>query len=159
EEATTTVAKIEFQVGRTGASTPVARSEPVFVGGVTVTNVTSHNIDEVRRKDVRVGDTVVVRRAGDVIPVVVRVVKHVADDAPQIELPAKCPVCGSQVVRAEGEAAARCTGGFTCRAQRQEALRHFAARRAMDIEGLGDKIVEQLVEQDLVKSPADSYAL
>ncbi len=159
EEATTTVAKIEFQVGRTGALTPVARLEPVFVGGVTVTNVTLHNIDEVRRKDVRVGDTVVVRRAGDVIPEVVRVVKHVSDDAPQIELPAKCPVCGSQVVRAEGEAAARCTGGFTCRAQRQEALRHFAARRAMDIEGLGDKIVEQLVEQDLVKSPADLYAL
>ncbi len=159
EEATTTVLKIEFQVGRTGALTPVARLEPVFVGGVTVTNVTLHNIDEVRRKDVRVGDTVVVRRAGDVIPEVVRVVKHLSDDAPQIELPAVCPVCGSAVIQAEGEAVARCTGGFTCRAQRQEALRHFAGRRAMDIEGLGDKIIEQLVEQDLVKSPADLYTL
>jgi DNA ligase (NAD+) len=159
EEATTTVLKIEFQVGRTGALTPVARLEPVFVGGVTVTNVTLHNIDEVRRKDVRVGDTVVVRRAGDVIPEVVRVVKHLSDDAPQIELPAVCPVCGSAVIQAEGEAVARCTGGFTCRAQRQEALRHFAGRRAIDIEGLGDKIIEQLVEQDLVKSPADLYTL
>ena len=159
EEATTSVLKIEFQVGRTGALTPVARLEPVFVGGVTVTNVTLHNIDEVRRKDVRVGDTVVVRRAGDVIPEVVRVVKHVSDDAPRVELPTVCPVCGSEVIQAEGEAVARCTGGFTCRAQRQEALRHFAGRRAMDIEGLGDKIVEQLVEQDLVKSPADLYTL
>jgi DNA ligase (NAD+) len=159
EEATTTVLKIEFQVGRTGALTPVARLEPVFVGGVTVTNVTLHNIDEVRRKDVRVGDTVVVRRAGDVIPEVVRGVKHVSDDAPQVELPSVCPVCGSEVIQAEGEAVARCTGGFTCRAQRQEALRHFASRRAMDIEGLGDKIIEQLVEQDLVKSPADLYTL
>ena len=159
EEATTSVLKIEFQVGRTGALTPVARLEPVFVGGVTVTNVTLHNIDEVRRKDVRVGDTVVVRRAGDVIPEVVRVVKHVSDDAPKVELPTVCPVCGSQVIQAEGEAVARCTGGFTCRAQRQEALRHFAGRRAMDIEGLGDKIIEQLVEQDLVKSPADLYTL
>jgi DNA ligase (NAD+) len=159
EEATTTVLKIEFQVGRTGALTPVARLEPVFVGGVTVTNVTLHNIDEVRRKDVRVGDTVVVRRAGDVIPEVVRVVKHISDDAPKVELPSVCPVCGSEVIQAEGEAVARCTGGFTCRAQRQEALRHFAGRRAMDIEGLGDKIIEQLVEQDLVKSPADLYTL
>jgi DNA ligase (NAD+) len=159
EEATTTVLKIEFQVGRTGALTPVARLEPVFVGGVTVTNVTLHNIDEVRRKDVRVGDTVVVRRAGDVIPEVVRVVKHISDDAPKVELPSVCPVCGSEVIQAEGEAVARCTGGFTCRAQRQEALRHFAGRRAMDIEGLGDKIIEQLIEQDLVKSPADLYTL
>ncbi len=159
EEATTTVAKIEFQVGRTGTLTPVARLEPVFVGGVTVTNVTLHNMDEVRRKDIRVGDTVVVRRAGDVIPQVVRVVKHVSEDAPSVELPATCPVCNSKVVQAEGEAAARCTGGFTCPAQRQEALRHFAARRAMDIEGLGDKIVEQLDVQGLVKSPADLYTL
>jgi DNA ligase (NAD+) len=159
EEATTTVQKIEFQVGRTGALTPVARLEPVFVGGVTVSNVTLHNIDEVRRKDVREGDTVVVRRAGDVIPEVVRVVKHVADDAPAVELPKRCPVCNSEVIQAEGEAVARCTGGFTCRAQRQESLRHFAGRRAMDIEGLGDKIIEQLVEQDLVKSPADLYTL
>jgi DNA ligase (NAD+) len=159
EEATTTVAKIEFQVGRTGTLTPVARLEPVFVGGVTVTNVTLHNMDEVRRKDIRVGDTVVVRRAGDVIPQVVRVVKHVSEDAPSVELPATCPVCNSKVVQVEGEAAARCTGGFTCPAQRQEALRHFAARRAMDIEGLGDKIVEQLDVQGLVKSPADLYTL
>jgi DNA ligase (NAD+) len=159
EEATTTVQKIEFQVGRTGALTPVARLEPVFVGGVTVSNVTLHNIDEVRRKDVREGDTVVVRRAGDVIPEVVRVVKHVADDAPAVELPKRCPVCNSEVIQAEGEAVARCTGGFTCRAQRQESLRHFAGRRAMDIEGLGDKLIEQLVEQDLVKSPADLYTL
>jgi DNA ligase (NAD+) len=159
EEATTTLLKVEFQVGRTGALTPVARLEPVFVGGVTVSNVTLHNIDEVRRKDVREGDTVVVRRAGDVIPEVVRVVRHVADDAPRVELPRLCPVCNSQVMQAEGEAVARCTGGFTCRAQRQEALRHFAGRRAMDIEGLGDKIIEQLVEQGLVKSPADLYTL
>jgi DNA ligase (NAD+) len=159
EEATTTLLKVEFQVGRTGALTPVARLEPVFVGGVTVSNVTLHNIDEVRRKDVREGDTVVVRRAGDVIPEVVRVVKHVADDAPRVELPELCPVCNSEVMQAEGEAVARCTGGFTCRAQRQEALRHFAGRRAMDIEGLGDKIIEQLVEQGLVESPADLYTL
>jgi DNA ligase (NAD+) len=159
EEATTTVQKIEFQVGRTGALTPVARLEPVFVGGVTVSNVTLHNIDEVRRKDVREGDTVIVRRAGDVIPEVVRVVRHVSDDAPVVELPKSCPVCNSEVIQAEGEAVARCTGGFTCRAQRQESLRHFAGRRAMDIEGLGDKIIEQLVEQDLVKSPADLYTL
>ena len=159
DEATTTVVAIEFQVGRTGALTPVARLEPVFVGGVTVSNVTLHNIDEVRRKDVRLGDTVVVRRAGDVIPEVVRVLKHASEDAPLIELPKFCPVCHSEVVQAEGEAVARCSGGFTCRAQRQEALRHFASRRAMDIEGLGDKIVEQLVEKQLVKSPADLYAL
>jgi DNA ligase (NAD+) len=159
EEATTTVQKIEFQVGRTGALTPVARLEPVFVGGVTVSNVTLHNIDEVRRKDVREGDTVVVRRAGDVIPQVVRVVKHITDDAPAVEPPKRCPVCNSEVIQAEGEAVARCTGGFTCAAQRQESLRHFAGRRAMDIEGLGDKIIEQLVEQDLVKSPADLYTL
>jgi DNA ligase (NAD+) len=159
EEATTTVQKIEFQVGRTGALTPVARLEPVFVGGVTVSNVTLHNIDEVRRKDVREGDTVVVRRAGDVIPEVVRVVKHATEDAPVVELPKCCPICNSEVIQVEGEAAARCTGGFTCRAQRQEALRHFASRRAMDIEGLGDKLVEQLVERDSVKSPADLYTL
>jgi DNA ligase (NAD+) len=159
DEATTTVLKVEFQVGRTGALTPVARLEPVFVGGVTVSNVTLHNIDEVRRKDVRVGDTVVVRRAGDVIPEIPRSLKHASDDAPQVELPARCPVCNSEVLQVEGEAVARCTGGFTCRAQRQEALRHFASRRAMDIEGLGDKIIEQLVERDLVQSPADLYTL
>jgi DNA ligase (NAD+) len=164
EEATALVRGIEFQVGRTGTLTPVARLEPVFVGGVTVSNVTLHNIDEVHRKDVRVGDTVIVRRAGDVIPEVVSVVlanrpEEVKDDSQQVQLPQKCPVCNSAVVRIEGEAAARCTGGFTCRAQRQEALRHFAARRAMDIEGLGDKLVEQLVERNYVRSPADIYTL
>ncbi len=147
-------------MGRTGALTPVARLEPVFVSGVTVSNVTLHNIDEVQRKDVRVGDTVVVRRAGDVIPEVVSVLtERRPPAAPPLELPERCPVCGSQVLRVPGEAAARCTGAFTCRAQRQEALRHFASRRALDIEGLGDKLVEQLVEHDLVRTPADLYAL
>jgi DNA ligase (NAD+) len=161
EEVLTVVRDIAFQVGRTGVLTPVARLEPVFVGGVTVSNVTLHNIGEVHRKDVRVGDTVVVRRAGDVIPEIVRVVleRRADADAPQVELPTKCPVCASEVVQDEDEAAARCTGGFTCRAQRQEAIRHFASRRAMDIEGFGDKLVEQLVERDWTKSPADIYAL
>jgi DNA ligase (NAD+) len=160
DEALTVVRDIVFQVGRTGAITPVARLAPVFVSGVTVSNVTLHNIDEVRRKDVRVGDTVVVRRAGDVIPEVVSVVldRRPQDSAP-VELPESCPVCGSRVLRVEGEAVARCTGGFTCRAQRQEALRHFASRRALDIEGLGDKLIEQLVEHEQVKSPADIYSL
>jgi len=166
EEALTTVRGVEFQVGRTGALTPVARLEPVFVGGVTVSNVTLHNMDEVRRKDVRVGDTVVVRRAGDVIPEIVNVVLERRPGwpdnpqaLPEVELPPRCPVCGSEVLRAEGEAVARCTGGFTCRAQRQEAIRHFASRRAMDIEGLGDKLIEQLTEREWVKSPADIYTL
>ena len=160
DEAFTVVKGIEFQVGRSGALTPVARLEPVFVSGVTVSNVTLHNIDEVHRKDVRVGDTVVVRRAGDVIPEVVSVVqdKRAARTVP-IELPERCPVCHSRVLRAAGEAVARCTGGFTCRAQRQESLRHFASRRALDIEGLGDKLIEQLVEHDVVRTPADLYAL
>ena len=161
EEALSIVRDIEFQVGRTGALTPVARLEPVFVGGVTVSNVTLHNIGEVRRKDVRVGDTVAVRRAGDVIPEIVRVVleRRPAPPGPEVQLPATCPVCGSKVVQDEDQAIARCTGGFTCRAQRQEAIRHFASRRAMDIEGLGDKLVEQLVDRDWVKSPADIYSL
>ena len=161
EEALTVVRGIEFNVGRTGALTPIARLEPVFVGGVTVSNVTLHNIDEVHRKDVRVGDTVVVRRAGDVIPELVNVIleKRPLPAAPQPELPERCPVCNSRVLRLEGEAVARCTGGFTCRAQRQEALRHFASRRALDIEGLGDKVVEQLIERELVRSPADLYGL
>lgn len=160
EEALTVVRAVEFQVGRTGALTPVARLEPVFVGGVTVTNVTLHNIDEVRRKDVRPGDTVTVRRAGDVIPEVVAVLTERRTPGTEpVALPQHCPVCGSAVLRVEGEAVARCTGGFTCRAQRQEALRHFASRRALDIEGLGDKLIEQLVEQDLVRSPADLYRL
>jgi DNA ligase (NAD+) len=160
QEATTLLTAIEFQVGRTGALTPVARLQPVFVGGVTVSNATLHNMDEVERKDVRVGDTVVVRRAGDVIPEVVRVeIDAEHEHRKRVKLPSKCPVCGSPVEKAEGEAIARCSGGFTCRAQRQEALRHFASRRALDIEGLGDKLIEQLVELDLVKSPADLYAL
>jgi DNA ligase (NAD+) len=160
DEVLTLVRDIGFQVGRTGALTPVARLEPVFVGGVTVSNVTLHNIDEVRRKDVRVGDTVAVRRAGDVIPEVVRVVREKRPaEAREVELPAHCPVCHSRVLRVEGESVARCTGGFTCRAQRQEALRHFASRRALDIEGLGEKLIGQLVERGEVRSPADLYAL
>jgi DNA ligase (NAD+) len=160
DEAFTVVKDIGFQVGRTGALTPVARLEPVFVSGVTVSSVTLHNIDEVHRKDVRVGDTVVVRRAGDVIPEVVSVVLDKRPPGTQpIELPECCPVCQSQVLRAAGEAVARCTGGFTCRAQRQESLRHFASRRALDIDGLGDKLIEQLIEQDAVRTPADLYSL
>ncbi|HKF96623.1 MAG TPA: NAD-dependent DNA ligase LigA, partial [Steroidobacteraceae bacterium] len=160
DEAFTVVKDIGFQVGRTGALTPVARLEPVFVSGVTVSSVTLHNIDEVHRKDVRVGDTVVVRRAGDVIPEVVSVVLDKRPPGTQpVELPECCPVCHSQVLRAAGEAVARCTGGFTCRAQRQESLRHFASRRALDIDGLGDKLIEQLIEQDAVRTPADLYAL
>jgi DNA ligase (NAD+) len=151
---------VEFQVGRTGALTPVARLEPVFVGGVTVSNVTLHNMDELKRKDVRVGDTVVVRRAGDVIPEVVRVVVDLRPDgARQVALPSRCPVCDSHVARDEGEAVARCTGGLVCSAQRREALRHFASRRAMDIEGLGEKLVEQLVDAGRVATPADLYSL
>jgi len=160
QEENTTVRDVEFQVGRTGALTPVARLEPVFVGGVTVSNVTLHNMDELERKDVRIGDTVVVRRAGDVIPEVVRVVpERRPPDARRVRLPTRCPVCGSHVTRAEGEAVARCTGGLVCLAQRREALSHFASRRAMDIEGLGDKLVEQLVESGRVKTPADLYTL
>ncbi len=140
--------------------TPLARLEPVFVGGVTVTNATQHNEDEQRRKDVRVGDTVLVRRAGDVIPeiVAVRLAKRPAGAIPY-EMPAKCPVCQSSVIRNEDEAVARCSGGLYCPAQRKQALLHFAGRRAMNIDGLGDKIVEQLVDRDLVRTPADLYAL
>ncbi len=161
EEAMTRVRAIEFQVGRTGALTPVARLEPVFVGGVTVSNVTLHNFDEVRRKDVREGDTVVVRRAGDVIPELVRVIveRRGHPEPGRVALPKTCPVCHSAVIKPEGEAVARCTGAFSCPAQRQEAIRHFASRRAMDIEGLGEKLVEQLVEEGIVASPADLYSL
>ncbi|HHH35732.1 MAG TPA: NAD-dependent DNA ligase LigA [Gammaproteobacteria bacterium] len=160
QEELTRVLAIDVQVGRTGALTPVARLEPVFVGGVTVTSATLHNEDEVRRKDVRVGDTVIVRRAGDVIPEVVAVVKERRPrGARPFRMPKKCPVCGSEVVRAEGEAIARCSGGLFCPAQRKEAIRHFASRRAMDIEGLGDKLVDQLVERGLVKDVADLYTL
>ena len=160
QEETTVVRAVEFQVGRTGALTPVARLEPVFVGGVTVSNVTLHNMDELARKDVRIGDTVVVRRAGDVIPEVVRVVpERRPPDARVVELPTQCPVCGSPVARAEGEAVARCTGGLVCAAQRRESLRHFASRRAMDIDGLGDRLIEQLVRLGRVRTPADLYTL
>ncbi|HET9735377.1 MAG TPA: NAD-dependent DNA ligase LigA, partial [Burkholderiales bacterium] len=160
EEQETEVLDIEVQVGRTGALTPVARLKPVFVGGVTVTNATLHNEDELRRKDVRVGDTVVVRRAGDVIPEVasVRLAKRPVG-AREFHMPARCPVCGSPVVRLAGEAVTRCTGGLFCRAQRREALLHFKGRRAMDIEGLGDKLADQLVESGMVESPADLYGL
>lgn len=159
-EENTIVRDVEFQVGRTGALTPVARLEPVFVGGVTVSNATLHNMDEVRRKDIRIGDTVVIRRAGDVIPEVVKVIlDRRPPTAKIVELPERCPVCGSDVEREEGEAVARCTGGLFCAAQRKESLRHFASRRALDIDGLGSKIIDQLIERELVRSPADLYAL
>jgi DNA ligase (NAD+) len=145
QEELTTVEDVEFQVGRTGALTPVARLAPVFVGGVTVSNATLHNIDELHRKDVRIGDTVIVRRAGDVIPEVVSVVKNRRpNNTKRVHLPKLCPVCASHVYREEGEAVARCTGGLYCKAQRAEALKHFVARRALDIEGLGAKLIEQL---------------
>jgi len=160
EEALTEVLKIEVQVGRTGILTPVARLKPVFVGGATVTNATLHNEDELRRKDVWAGDVVVVRRAGDVIPEVVSVRRQGArGKADFFSFPTRCPVCGSPVVRLPGEAATRCTGGLYCSAQRKQALLHFAQRRAMDIEGLGERLVDQLVERDLVRSPADLYRL
>ena len=161
EEATTTVLDISVQVGRTGAITPVARLAPVSVGGVTVTNATLHNEDEVRRKDIRIGDNVIVRRAGDVIP---EVVAHVPErrpaDARVFEMPTACPVCGSVIVRPEDEAVARCSGGWLkCAAQRKGGLQHFVSRRAMDIEGLGEQLIEQLVDRGLVTTPADFYKL
>jgi DNA ligase (NAD+) len=160
QEAVTEVLGIDVQVGRTGALTPVARLKPVFVGGVTVTNATLHNEDEVRRKDVHVGDFAVVRRAGDVIPEVVRVLhERRPAHARAFHMPRRCPECGSAVVREEGEAIARCSGGLVCPAQRKGALLHFASRRAMDIDGLGEKVVDQLVERDLVRTPADLYRL
>ncbi len=175
EEALTQVESIEEQVGRTGAITPVARLKPVFVGGVTVTNATLHNEDEVRRKDVRVGDTVIVRRAGDVIPEVVSVVLaqrpmrpaaggdlFSAGDEPQYppyRLPTHCPVCGSHVVREEGEAVARCSGGLSCKAQRSQTIQHFAGRRMMDIDGLGERYIDKLVEYEYVRGVADLYRL
>ncbi len=160
QEMTTIVEDIEVQVGRTGAITPVARLKPVFVGGVTVTNATLHNEDEIRRKDVHIGDTVIVRRAGDVIPEVVGVVtERRPADARAFVMPTACPVCGSHIEKLEDEAIARCTGGLICAAQRKQALLHFAQRRAMDIEGLGDKLVEQLVDQGIVRTPADLFKL
>lgn len=160
QEKMTTVLDIDVQVGRTGAITPVARLSPVFVGGVTVTNVTLHNEDEIRRKDVRIGDTVIVRRAGDVIPEIVSVVKEKRmPGSVAFKLPALCPVCGSAVERISGEAIVRCSAGLYCPAQVKESIKHFASRKAMDVEGLGDKLVEQLVAQGLIKTPADLYRL
>ena len=160
QEELTTVEAIEFQVGRTGALTPVARLAPVFVGGVTVSNATLHNIGELHRKDVRAGDTVIVRRAGDVIPEVVKVVEERRPEGTVVvELPERCPVCDSDIVQPEGEAVARCAGGLICPAQRKQALHHFASRHAMDVEGLGEKLVEQLVDAGLVETPADLYSL
>jgi len=160
QEQLTTVQAIEVQVGRTGKLTPVAKLAPVFVGGVTVTNATLHNEDEARRKDVRVGDTVIVRRAGDVIPEVVGVLpdKRV-EGALQFTMPRKCPVCGSDAVREEGEADYRCTGGLFCGAQRKEAILHYAHRRAVEVEGLGDKLVEQLVDANIIRTLPDLYRL
>lgn len=160
QEETTQVLDIEVQVGRTGALTPVARLQPVFVGGVTVSNATLHNEDEIRRKDVRIGDTVIIRRAGDVIPEVVQVVTEQRPaGAIEFVMPTQCPVCGADVERAEGEAVARCSGGLFCGAQRKESIKHFASRKALDIDGLGDKLVEQLVDAELVKDPADLFYL
>jgi len=166
QEEITVVEGIDVQVGRTGALTPVARLQPVFVGGVTVTNATLHNEDEVRRKDVRIGDSVIVRRAGDVIPEVAGVILErrplrdlLTPLHPPFRMPEQCPECGAPVLRIEGEAAARCSNGLSCPAQRKQALIHFASRRAMDIEGLGDKLVEQLLAAGLVQTPADLYAL
>ena len=160
QEQLTTVLSIDVQVGRTGKLTPVAKLAPVFVGGVTVTNATLHNEDEARRKDVRVGDTVIVRRAGDVIPEVVSVVlEKRTQDVPQFTMPHQCPVCGSAAIREEGEADYRCTGGLFCGAQRKEAILHFAHRRAVEVDGLGDKLVEQLVDSHIIRTLPDLYKL
>ena len=160
QEALTEVEGIDVQVGRTGALTPVARLKPVFVGGVTVTNATLHNEDEVRRKDVRIGDTVIVRRAGDVIPEVVAVLPDKRPpDAREFVMPDTCPVCGSQVEKPEDEAITRCTGGLYCPAQRKGAILHFCSRRAMDIEGMGDKLVDQLVDAGIINTLPDLYRL
>jgi DNA ligase (NAD+) len=160
QEQMTFVRDVEFQVGRTGAITPVARLEPVQVAGVLVSNATLHNADEIARLGLRIGDKVVIRRAGDVIPQVVNVVESERpDDTRAIEFPAHCPVCGSDVERVEGEAVTRCTGGLICGAQRKEALKHFVSRRAMDVDGMGDKIIDQLVEKEYVHTPADLFRL
>jgi DNA ligase (NAD+) len=160
EEEITVLQDIQIQVGRTGALTPVARLEPVFVGGVTVTNATLHNMDEIDRKDVRVGDTVIVRRAGDVIPeVVASVLERRNKGASRFVMPQRCPVCDSSVEKLADEAVYRCTGGLYCPAQRKAAIRHFSSRKAMDIDGLGDRIIDQLIEQSLIKTPADLYRL
>jgi DNA ligase (NAD+) len=160
QEETTRIVGVDFQVGRTGALTPVARLEPVQVAGVIVSNATLHNMDEIQRKDIRFDDTVIVRRAGDVIPEVVRsVLSKRPADAKKISMPTLCPECQSEVVRPEGEAVARCSGGLFCPAQRKEAIKHFASRKAMDIEGLGNKLVDQLVDRSLIHTPADLFNL
>ncbi len=160
QEEISKIIDVDFQVGRTGAITPVARLQPVFVGGVTVSNATLHNMDEIRRKDVRVGDQVIIRRAGDVIPEVVRVVPNSRTaQLTEIQMLTNCPVCHSRVEQVEGEAVARCTGDLFCGAQRAQAIKHFASRKAMNIDGLGDKLVEQLIEKDLINTAADLYQL
>jgi len=160
QEEMTLLEGVDFQVGRTGTLTPVARLKPVSVGGVTVSNATLHNMDEIARKDIYIGDYVIVRRAGDVIPEVVQpVIEKRTKEVKKIQLPKKCPVCGSHVIRMPGEAAARCEGGLICSAQRIEHIKHFVSRKAMDIEGIGSKLVEQLVNQNLIKSVADIYVL
>jgi DNA ligase (NAD+) len=160
QEEMTRVVGIDFQVGRTGAITPVARLEPVFVGGVTVSNATLHNKDEIARLGVRVNDYVVIHRAGDVIPKVVQVlVDKRPDNTTEVVFPEACPVCGSDLEQVEGEAIIRCTGGLVCGAQLKESLKHFVSRKAMDIDGLGDKLIEQLVDQELVKTPVDIFTL
>ncbi|WP_394131118.1 NAD-dependent DNA ligase LigA [Shewanella maritima] len=160
EEELTVLDAVDFQVGRTGAVTPVARLKPVFVGGVTVSNATLHNHDEIARLGVKVGDSVIIRRAGDVIPQIVQVVLDKRpENATDIVFPSQCPVCDSDVERVEGEAVARCSGGLFCEAQRKEAIKHFASRKALNIDGMGDKIVEQMIDKELIKSPADLFKL
>ena len=160
QEEMTVLNDVEFQVGRTGAITPVAKLEPVFVAGVTVSNATLHNGDEIERLGIAIGDTVIIRRAGDVIPQIIGIVaERRPEHAKKITFPTACPICGSAVVRVEGEAVARCTGGLFCEAQRKEALKHFVSRKAMDIDGVGEKLIEQLMERELVHTPADLFKL
>lgn len=160
QEELTVLNDVEFQVGRTGAITPVAKLEPVFVAGVTVSNATLHNGDEIERLNIAIGDTVIIRRAGDVIPQIIGVLhERRPDNAKPIIFPTNCPVCDSQIIRIEGEAVARCTGGLFCAAQRKEALKHFVSRKAMDIDGIGGKLIEQLVDRELIHTPADLFKL